>query len=214
VKTLAILISGRGSNMLSLANACRDRGWPARLSLVLASRADAPGLDDAREVGIPTETLDPRDHGTRQAFDRALAERLEAAEADLVLLAGFMRVLGEEFTRRFAGRLVNIHPSLLPAFPGLKTHRRALEAGVRIHGATVHLVTPSLDHGPIIAQAAVPVLADDDEARLAARVLRAEHRLYPMAVEWLVQDRVRVRDGLAHVDGVDGAARLVFDPLP
>jgi phosphoribosylglycinamide formyltransferase 1 len=214
VKKLAVLISGRGSNMLSLVDACRDRGWPARVELVLASRADAPGLGDAREAGIAADVVDHRDHDGRDAFDHALAARLDALSPDLVLLAGFMRILGDAFIRRFAGRLVNIHPSLLPAFPGLHTHRRALEEGVRVHGATVHFVTPSLDRGPIVAQAAVPVLPGDDEARLAARVLRAEHRLYPMAVQWLVEGRVTVRGGVADVEAIDGAERLFFDPRP
>lgn len=200
--------------MAALARACVERRWPARIEAVIASRADAPGLADAGRAGLHAESLDPRDHPNRDAFDAALAARLDALEPDLVLLAGFMRILGDDFTRRFAGRLVNIHPSLLPAFPGLHTHRRALQDGVQIHGATVHLVTPSLDHGPIVAQAAVPVLAGDDEARLAARVLRIEHRLYPMAVEWLIEDRVSVHDGRATVAGVTADARLLFDERP
>jgi phosphoribosylglycinamide formyltransferase 1 len=212
VKRLVVLISGRGSNMAALVRACRQRRWSATVEAVVASRADAPGLADARSAGLRTEVLDPREHAGRDAFDAALAERVDAFAPDLVLLAGFMRILGDAFTGRFGGRLVNIHPSLLPAFPGLHTHRRALQAGVLIHGATVHLVTPSLDHGPIIAQGAVPVLPGDDEERLGARVLRMEHRLYPTAVEWLVEGRVSVRDGQVGVDGI--GARSLFDDRP
>jgi len=212
VKKLAILISGQGSNMTSLVQACRQRAWPARIAAVISNRADAPGLLAAREAGVPTEVIAHRDHPSRENFDATLAARLEALEIDLVLLAGFMRILTDGFVQRFAGRLVNIHPSLLPAFPGLDTHRRALADGVRVHGATVHFVTEALDHGPIIAQAAVPVFAQDEWQTLAARVLRAEHRLYPMAVDWLVHDRVTVADRRVLVDGLDdGAGQLLFD---
>jgi len=211
VKRLAILISGRGSNMLSLAEACARERWPARVVAVFADRAQAPGLESARRLGIAAEPVPRSDHADRDAFDAALADRLQAVGAELVVLAGFMRILGEGFVDRFAGRLVNIHPSLLPAFPGLRTHARALEAGVRVHGATVHLVTPALDHGPILAQAAVRVRDGDDAATLAARVLRSEHRLYPRAVRWLVEDRVHVVDGHAQVSGVSAAERLLFD---
>jgi phosphoribosylglycinamide formyltransferase 1 len=200
--------------MASIATACRERGWPARIELVLSSRVDAPGLADAQRLGLPCDAVEHREFADRDAFDQALSDRLDAISPDLVLLAGFMRILGDEFTRRHAGRLVNIHPSLLPSFPGLNTHRRALQEGVQVHGATVHFVTPSLDHGPIVAQAAVPVLADDDEARLAARVLRAEHRLYPMAVEWMVQDRVAVSGDRVMVDGVAPGERLIWEALP
>jgi phosphoribosylglycinamide formyltransferase 1 len=214
VKRLVVLISGRGSNMSALARACSERRWPARIEAVVASRADSPGLDCARRAGIHAEAIAPVDYPGREAFEAALADRLAAFDADLVLLAGFMRILGDDFVRRHQGRLVNIHPSLLPAYPGMHTHRRALHDGVRIHGATVHLVTPSLDHGPILAQAAVPVLSGDDEARLSARVLRVEHRLYPDVVEWMVQGRVSVRDGRVAIDGVADEARLLFDPSP
>jgi phosphoribosylglycinamide formyltransferase 1 len=200
--------------MASIAMACRERGWPARIERVLSSRADAPGLADAQRLGLPCETLDHRELADRDAFDQALSDRLDAIEPDLVLLAGFMRILGDDFTRHHAGRLVNIHPSLLPSFPGLGTHRRALQEGVQVHGATVHYVTPTLDHGPIVAQAAVPVLPDDDEARLAARVLRAEHRLFPMAVEWMVQDRVAVSGGRVTVEGIAPGDRLLWEAIP
>ena len=212
VKTLAILISGQGSNMASLARACVEERWPARVAAVIANREAAPGLALARGLGLHTETLAHASFDGREPFEAALAARLDALGADLVLLAGFMRILGEAFVRRFEGRLVNIHPSLLPAFPGLDTHARAIAAGVRVHGATVHLVTPTLDHGPILAQAAVPVLDGDDAARLGARVLGAEHRLYPTAVRWLVEDRVRVRAGRVEIDGIDASDRLLWEP--
>jgi phosphoribosylglycinamide formyltransferase-1 len=211
VKTLAILISGQGSNMASLARACAEERWPARVGAVIANRAEAPGLALARDLGLRAEVLPHASFGGREAFDAALGARLDALGAELVVLAGFMRILGDAFVRRYEGRLVNIHPSLLPSFAGLDTHARALAAGVRVHGATVHLVTPTLDHGPILAQVAVPVRDDDDPARLAARVLRAEHRLYPAAVRWLVEGRVRVRAGRAEIDGVDASKRLMWE---
>jgi len=210
LKNLAILISGQGSNMSSLVRACRERRWPARVVAVIASREDAPGLALARELGVHAEALPHAAHDGREAFDAALGARLEALGADLVALAGFMRILTDGFVRRFDGRLVNVHPSLLPAYPGLDTHARALADGVRVHGATVHLVTPSLDRGPILAQAAVPVRDGDDAAALARRVLRAEHRLYPDALEWLVEGRVRVAEGRATVEGVDARRRLMI----
>lgn len=211
VKNLVILISGHGSNMASLARACVDRRWPARVAAVIANREQAPGVGLARSLGLPAQVLPHAAFDGRDAFDEALAERLVALRADLVVLAGFMRILTDRFVRRFEGRLVNIHPSLLPSFPGLDTHARALAAGVRVHGATVHLVTPTLDHGPILAQAAVPVHDDDDAAMLAARVQRVEHRLYPTAVQWLVEDRVSVQGGRLRVEGVPDAERLLFE---
>lgn len=182
--------------MLSLAAACHEEQWPARIVAVISNRPGAAGLQAAAALGLHAESIDHTAFAERADFDTALAERLEALEVDWIVLAGFMRVLGEPFVARFAGRIVNIHPSLLPSFAGLHTHRRALEAGVRLHGATVHLVTSSLDLGPIVAQAAVPVLDDDDPDRLAERVLAAEHRLYPMALRWLVEGRIIV-DGRA-----------------
>jgi phosphoribosylglycinamide formyltransferase-1 len=214
VKTFAILISGQGTHMANLAQACRQAQLPGRIGLVLSNRETAPGVALARELGLPVETLSHRDFASREAFDEALSARLHARHIELVVLAGFMRILTDGFVRGFEGRLVNIHPSLLPAFVGLDTHARALAAGVRLHGATVHLVTPELDHGPILAQAAVPVLAHDDAASLAARVLQAEHRLYPRAVQWLLEDRVRVIDGRAHIDGVTDAQRLILEAAP
>ena len=192
MKRIVILISGRGSNMEALVRACAAEGWPASVVAVLASRPDAQGLAFAARAGIPTEVVDPRDHGSREAFDAALALAVQAHAPDLVVLAGFMRILGPAFVEPFAGRLLNIHPSLLPAFPGLHTHRRALEAGCRVAGATVHLVTAELDHGPIVMQSVVPVHPADDEATLATRVLATEHVIYPRAVRWFVEGALEV----------------------
>jgi phosphoribosylglycinamide formyltransferase-1 len=195
MKSIVILISGRGSNMEAIVKACAAEGWPARIAAVVSNRADAAGLAFARDRGIAAEVVDHRAFASRDAFDAALAETVERHRPDVVALAGFMRILGAEFVRRFDGRLVNIHPSLLPAFPGLHTHRRAIEAGCRASGATVHFVTADLDHGPIVAQAVVPVLDDDSEESLAARVLAQEHVLYPRVVRWLVEGSLERRDG-------------------
>jgi len=208
MKNIVILISGRGSNMEAIVRACADERWDARIAAVVSNRADAAGLAFARDRGIATEVVEHRAFPSRNAFDDALAERIERHGADIVALAGFMRILGAAFVRRFDGRLVNIHPSLLPAFPGLETHRRAIEAGCKASGASVHFVTAELDHGPIVAQAAVPVLPDDDAARLAARVLEQEHVIYPRAVRWFLDDRVSVRNGVVHIKGSD--AQLVL----
>jgi phosphoribosylglycinamide formyltransferase-1 len=189
MKTLAVLVSGRGSNLQAIL----DARLPFRVAAVLSNEPRAQALERARAVGVPTVGLDHRTFDRRADFEQRLAEELDRFAPDFIALAGFMRVLGDAFVQRYAGRMVNIHPSLLPAFPGLHTHRRALEAGVRIHGCTVHFVTPTLDLGPIIIQAAVPVLPDDDEARLAARVLEQEHRIYPQALAWLATGRVELR---------------------
>ena len=198
MKSIVILISGRGSNMEAIVQA-KIAG--ARIGAVISNRADAAGLEFAAAHGIATAVVDHKAFASREAFDAALCEAIDAHRPDLVVLAGFMRVLSDGFVRHYEGRLLNIHPSLLPAFPGLHTHRRALEAGVRVHGATVHFVTPTLDCGPVVIQAVVPVLPDDDEVVLAARVLGQEHRIYPQAVSWFVAGRlslvgaqVRVRD--------------------
>jgi len=215
MKNLVVLISGRGSNMAAIARACRDEHWPARIAAVIASRPDAPGLAAAREIGLHTDALDARAYPDRTAFDAELARRIDAHAPALVVLAGYMRVLGDAFVDRYAGRLVNIHPSLLPAFPGLHPHRRALAAGVKLHGATVHLVTRDVDAGPIVAQAAVPVLPGDDEESLAARVLQAEHRLYPMALRWLIEERLRIEDGRVWLrDAADGLQALACFERP
>ena len=194
--SVVVLISGRGSNMASLlAAAAANELSSARIVAVIANRPDAAGLRTAAAHGVPTAVVDHRQFAGRDEFDRALRAAIDAFAPDLVLLAGFMRILGESFVRHYHGRLLNIHPSLLPSFPGLHTHRRALAEGVRIHGCTVHFVTPDLDHGPVVAQAAVPVLDDDDEITLAARVLAQEHRIYPLAVRWFAEGRLRVEDG-------------------
>lgn len=195
MKNIVILVSGRGSNMEAIVRACRSEGWPARIAAVLSNRADAAALGFARDNGIATDVVDHKAFASRAEFDAALAQRIDVFDADVIALAGFMRILTPAFVQRYDGRLVNIHPSLLPAFPGLDTHARAIEAGCKVAGASVHFVTAELDHGPIIGQAAVPVLADDSAASLAARVLRVEHLLYPRAVRWLIEDRLE-RDGL------------------
>jgi phosphoribosylglycinamide formyltransferase 1 len=213
MKNLVILISGRGSNMVALAEACAAQRWDARIAAVISNRGDAPGLDYARGQRIATAVVDHRGYADRDAFDAALANRIDAYAPDLVLLAGFMRILNPAFVRRYAGRLMNIHPSLLPAFPGLHTHQRALDAGCKLAGATVHIVTPELDHGPIVAQAMVPVRDDDTEATLSARILAMEHVLYPRAVRWWIDGlidqapdgRIRIRSGEAQLL-IEGAA--------
>lgn len=189
MKSAVILISGRGSNMQALVEA--DPGLDLRA--VISNRPEAAGLGWASGRGIATRTVDHKAHASREAFDNALAEAVGHFAPDYLLLAGFMRILTEGFIQRFPRRILNIHPSLLPAFPGLHTHRRALEAGVKLHGATVHFVTPTLDHGPILVQAAVPVLDGDTEDTLASRVLVQEHRIYPMAARWLAEGRVEFR---------------------
>jgi phosphoribosylglycinamide formyltransferase-1 len=188
VRTLVILISGRGSNMEAMLQA----SLPARVAAVISNRADAAGLAIAAQHGVPARVVEHRQFASRDAFDAKLAEVIDEYAPDYVLLAGFMRILGEAFVSRYPERIVNIHPSLLPAFPGVHTHARVLAEGVRVHGCTVHLVTPRLDHGPILIQAAVPVRADDTEDSLAARVLEQEHRIFPQAVRWLCEGRVSV----------------------
>jgi phosphoribosylglycinamide formyltransferase-1 len=192
MKKIVILISGRGTNMETVVRACARDGWQAQVAAVISNRPDAAGLAFAAENGIPATVVDHRDFTTRDAFDQALARVIDGFEPDLVMLAGFMRVLTDAFVERYAGRMINIHPSLLPCFPGLKTHQQALDAGVRVHGASVHFVTPTLDHGPIVAQAAVPVMAGDDAATLASRVLAVEHIIYPRAVRWFVEGRLAI----------------------
>jgi phosphoribosylglycinamide formyltransferase-1 len=208
-KTIVILISGRGSNMEALLAA----GLPARVAAVISNEPAAPGLALARRRGVPTATVDHRAFADRPRFDAALAQEVDRHRADLVVLAGFMRVLTAGFVRAYAGRLLNIHPSLLPAFPGLDTHRRALQAGVRVHGCTVHFVTAEVDHGPIVIQAAVPVLQDDTEHVLAARVLKEEHRIYPQAVRWFCEGRLELAPGgTVRVVGAAPPAGVLVSP--
>jgi phosphoribosylglycinamide formyltransferase-1 len=202
---VVVLISGRGSNMQALI----DAGVP--VSAVISNRADAPGLGIAEGRGIATRVVDHRRHAAREDFDAALAAEIERFAPRLVALAGFMRLLTPAFVARYRERLLNIHPSLLPAFRGLRTHERALAAGVKVHGCTVHFVTAELDHGPIVAQAAVPVRPGDDEAALAARVLRQEHVIYPRAVRWFLEGRLAVADGVVRVRGDDAQLVLAAD---
>ena len=190
LRNIVVLISGAGSNLQALVRAARQEQWEqhlqARIAAVISNRSDAPGLALARAAGLACEVLDHTAYPSRDAFDAALMTRIDTHQPALVLLAGFMRILTPEFVRHYEGRLINIHPSLLPAFTGLHTHRRALEAGCKVAGATVHRVTAELDHGPILAQAAVPVMPDDSPETLAARVRAVEHQIYPQAVrEWL-----------------------------
>jgi len=190
-----VLLSGRGSNFKALL----DADLPVTFSAAISNRPDAAGLDHARARGIPAVALDHKKFPTREAFDEALIAGIEKAGADLVVLAGYMRILTRAFVERYAGRIINIHPSLLPSFPGLHTHESALTEGVKIHGCTVHFVTPALDHGPIIIQAAVPVLPDDTPESLAARVLAQEHRIYPQAVRWFAEGKLVISDGCVNV---------------
>jgi phosphoribosylglycinamide formyltransferase-1 len=205
MKRIVILISGRGSNMQAIAEACAAEGWPARIAAVVSNRPQAAGLAWAAERGLPTAVVDHRAFSSRDEFDAALQRCIDGFEPDVLVLAGFMRILGAAFTRHYAGRMLNVHPSLLPAFTGLHTHRRAIEAGCKVAGATVHFVTAELDHGPIVAQAVVPVLPGDDEDALAARVLQQEHQLYPRAVRWFVEGQLRLESGVVHHAG--GAAQ-------
>jgi phosphoribosylglycinamide formyltransferase-1 len=190
-------------------------GLPAQVCAVISNDPAAKGIATAAAHGIATAVVDHRAHASRATFDAELAGAIDAQAADIIVLAGFMRVLTEDFVNRYRNRLVNIHPSLLPAFPGLHTHRQALAAGVRVHGCTVHFVTPQLDHGPIIIQAAIPVLPDDDEDRLAARVLAEEHRIYPQAIRWLCEDRVTITtEGLVRIAGARNATGAMLSPAP
>jgi phosphoribosylglycinamide formyltransferase-1 len=198
--------------MAALLKAAADPSYPAEIALVLSNRADAGGLAVAQAAGVPVAVVESRGR-SREDFEAQAQAVLAAHRVGIVALAGFMRVLTEGFVRAWEGRMVNIHPSLLPSFPGLDTHRRAIEGGVRLHGCTVHLVSPGVDEGPILAQAAVPVLPSDDEAALAARVLEQEHRLYPAALAWLASGRVRVEGGRARVLA-DPAQGALANPLP
>lgn len=208
-----VLISGRGSNLQALIDAARRPAFPAEIALVMANDSSAAGLGRAADAGIETAVVSHRDFSDRPAFERAMIDRLEAAGVDLVCLAGFMRLLTETFVGHWHDRLINIHPSLLPAFKGLDTHARVLASGTRFTGATVHFVRPAMDDGPIIMQAAVPVLPGDSEADLAARVLAAEHRVYPAALRLVAEGRTRVVDGRVEIDGHRAPADSILNPL-
>lgn len=198
--SVVVLISGRGSNMQALLDA------HIPVSAVISNKADAAGLRIAAERGVPTAVISHKEYAAREDFDRALGDKVAGYQPKAIALAGFMRVLTPVFVERFAGRIVNVHPSLLPCFPGLETHERALAAGVKLHGCTVHFVTAELDHGPIIIQAAVPVRPGDDAAALAARVMREEHVVFPRAVFWLLEDRLLLENGIVRVRGNDAQA--------
>ena len=190
MKNIVILISGRGSNMEALVRTFKQEKWDARLSAVISNRDDAAGLGFAGKAGIPTRVVSHKEYPDRESYDAVLQKTIDEYQPDLVILAGFMRILTTGFVEHYTGRMINIHPSLLPSFRGLHTHRQAIDAGVRVHGATVHFVTPELDGGPIIAQAIVPVFPGDDEDALAGRVLEQEHRIYPRVVRLIVEDRI------------------------
>ena len=213
---ISVLISGRGSNLEALLHAVAAGRIPGSVTHVISNRADARGLDIARDHGVATSIVDHTAHPDRAQFDAALAETVALGEPDVVVLAGFMRVLGDVFVRAYEGRLLNIHPSLLPLYPGLHTHRRALADGVRVHGCTVHFVTPTVDVGPIVAQGVVPVLPDDDEDRLAARVLAVEHALLPAAVRWFCRGDLALDAGRVRLRNVAlrGDAALLSPPAP
>ncbi len=204
---VVVLLSGRGSNFKALL----DANLPVTFTAAISNRPEAAGLDFARLRGIPAIALDHKHFASREAFDAALIAEIEKAGADLIILAGYMRILTKPFVERYAGRLINIHPSLLPAFPGLHTHESALREGVKIHGCTVHFVTAQLDHGPIIIQAAVPVLPADTAESLAARVLAQEHRIYPQAVRWLAEGKLVISDGRVNVRD-KGLSQSLFAP--
>ena len=217
-KRTAVLISGRGSNMTALIDAAADPDYPAEIAGVVSDKADAPGLGIAIARGIPVKVVARKDFADREAHDAAIDQALGEFGAELVALAGYMRRLGTPLVEKWQGRMINIHPALLPSFKGLDTHRRALEAGLRIHGCTVHFVTADVDEGPIIAQAAVPVMTDDDEAALSARVLKAEHRIYPLALSLLAEGKVRMESGRAAfpgiVDETDNGGLVIASPRP
>lgn len=203
MKKIVILISGRGSNMEAIVHACKQEAWPANVVAVISNRPEAAGLQFAQAQGIATAVVNhtqyPATPEGRAVFDAQLATVIDGFAPDVVVLSGFMRILTDGFVQHYAGRMLNIHPSLLPSFPGLCTHQQALDAGVKVHGATVHFVTPQLDHGPIVLQAAVPVLPQDDAATLAQRLLAQEHCIYPQAVRWLVEERLRIEQGVVKI---------------
>ena len=200
MKNIVILISGRGSNMEAVVRAAQAEQWPARIAAVISNKADAKGLEFAASRGIPTAVVSNKDYPSREAFDAALQEVIDGFSPDLVVLAGFMRILTPGFVAHYENRMLNIHPSLLPLFPGLHTHEQALASGAATHGATVHFVTAELDHGPLVDQVSVPVLPGDTADVLAARVLEQEWIMYPRAIRWFVEGRLRVEDGKVNID--------------
>ena len=210
MKRIVILISGRGSNMQAVLAAKPN----ATIAAVISNNPAAKGLQLAHDAGVESKVVDHRDYPDRTSFDRALADTIAAYRPDLIVLAGFMRILTAQFIERFSGKIMNIHPSLLPAFPGLDTHRRAIAEGVKLHGCTVHFVTPALDHGPIVMQAAVPVLPDDDEERLAARVLEQEHAIYAQAIRWFLDDQLAIEGNRVQLSAGCRYPGAMISPLP
>jgi len=211
---VGVLISGRGSNMASLVRAAWEEDYPAEIACVVSNVADAPGVKIARDAGIATAVISHGEYPDRETFDRAVSAELEKHGVRLVALAGFMRIMSPWFPERWRGRVVNVHPSLLPLFKGLEAQQKALNAGVRVSGCTVHFVEPDVDGGPVIAQAAVPVLAGDSADKLATRILRQEHRLYPLVVRWFGEGRITLAGGRVEVKGVPPGATLLFSPEP
>ncbi|MEM1401603.1 MAG: phosphoribosylglycinamide formyltransferase [Pseudomonadota bacterium] len=214
VTSVAILISGRGSNMVALIEAAHRTEFPAEIALVLSDKPDAEGLSKAKQMGVTAEAINRSGFATRRDFETALDARLRTADIDLICLAGFMRLLSAEFVNEWRDKILNIHPSLLPSFKGLDTHRRAIEAGVRFSGCTVHIVRPAMDDGPIIAQAAVPVLPNDTEDSLADRILNAEHRLYPLALSLVADGKSLITGATYRLDTDDWAETVLFNPQP
>ena len=208
--SIVSLISGRGSNFEAIYKAAQAKSWDVRFTGLIANQLEAKGLAFAKSVGIPAAVIDHRAYPSREAFDRALMQQIDAFSADLVVLAGFMRILTPGFIKHYEGRMINIHPSLLPRFPGLHTHERALAAGDRVHGATVHFVSAGVDEGPIICQSEVPVLPTDTPSELATRVLKTEHQIYPLAVEWFIQGRLQITGNRVRVDPPE----LQYIPFP
>ncbi|NIA70282.1 phosphoribosylglycinamide formyltransferase [Pelagibius litoralis] len=211
---VAVLISGRGSNLRSLLEVAAQPGYPAEIVTVIANRPGAGGLDHAAAFGVSHQTIDHKDFPDRTAFETALTAALKAAGAEMICLAGFMRVLSSGFVRQWQDRIINIHPSLLPLFPGLDTHARALAAGVKLHGCSVHFVNEAVDGGAIIGQAAVPVLGGDDPDKLAARVLKAEHRLYPYCLRLLAEGRIRLIAGRVAIEADPDPGHSLLNPAP
>jgi phosphoribosylglycinamide formyltransferase 1 len=200
MKKIVILISGRGSNLQAILQAYMKKTWPAKIVQVVSNNPHAPGIDVARDFQVPVTVLDHQKFPSREVFDQQLLQIVKSFQPDLVILAGFMRLLDSAFVNYFANRLINIHPSLLPSFPGLKTHQSAIQAGVKWHGATVHFVSQQMDVGPIIAQGIVPVLQNDTVETLANRVFQIEHVMYPQVIEWFVQDKLHIDNGKVRVD--------------
>ena len=210
---LAVLISGRGSNLQSLIDACSAADFPAEIVMVMSNKADAYGLERASDAGLATKALSHKDFEDRTSFDAAMTKIIEESGADMVCLAGFMRLLSDEFVHHWRDRLINIHPSLLPSFKGLHVHERAIEAGARFSGCTVHFVRPAMDEGPIVAQAVVPILQDDTPDDLAARILEQEHTLYPLAVKLIAEGRVKIRGDRTIIEGMDSPDGSLINPL-